>query len=72
MTTQPFNPQLDSATPTKMNVLGLAFFMMGAPHIYGAMKQRRDRQAQTVAFPYWNLVGLAVALAAILELAVYF
>jgi hypothetical protein len=55
-----------------MNVLGLAFFMMGAPHIYGAMKQRRDRQAQTVAFPYWNLVGLAVALAAILELAVSF
>ena len=70
MTTQPLSPPLDSVTPAKMNVLGLAFFMMGAPHIYGAMKQRRDRQAQTVAFPYWNLVCLAVALAAVLELAV--
>jgi hypothetical protein len=44
--------------------------MMGAPHIYGAMKQRRDRQSQSSVFPYWNLVCLAIALAAILELAV--
>jgi hypothetical protein len=70
MTTQPLNSQFDPVTPTKMNVLGLAFFMMGAPHIYGAIKQRRDRQASTADFPYWNLVGLAIVLAAILELAV--
>lgn len=70
MTTQPLDSPLEPVTPAKMNVLGLAFFMIGAPHIYGAMKQRRDRQAQTAAFPYWNLVCLAVALAAILELAV--
>jgi hypothetical protein len=70
MTIQPLDPQLDSVAPAKMNVLGLAFFMMGAPHIYGAMKQRRDRQSQTSTFPFWNLVCLAVTLAAILELAI--
>lgn len=70
MTTQPLNSQFDAVTPAKMNVLGLAFFMMGAPHIYGAMKQRRDRQSQAATFSYWNLVCLAVALAAILELAI--
>ncbi|MFM7530627.1 MAG: hypothetical protein ACKO63_19450 [Nodosilinea sp.] len=70
MTTQPLNSQFDAVTPAKMNALGLAFFMMGAPHIYGAMKQRRDRQSQSSAFPYWNLVCLAIALAAVLELAV--
>ena len=69
MTTQPLNSQFDPVTPTKMNVLGLAFFMMGAPHIYGAMKQRRDRRSQTSPWPYWNLLVLAMVLAAILELA---
>ena len=56
----------------RMSILGLVFFMMGAPNIYAALQRRAD----TVAYgggnvPRYALVALAaVAIAGLIEISV--
>ncbi|MBU6228176.1 MAG: hypothetical protein KGQ93_00575 [Cyanobacteria bacterium REEB459] len=72
MTTQPTDSSLSPLFPTRFNILGLAFFLMGAPHIYGVLKQRRDRQIQSPLVRYAGLVVLALTLAGLVELSVLY
>ncbi|MFM7470028.1 MAG: hypothetical protein ACKO5P_00725 [Nodosilinea sp.] len=72
MTIQPINSSLAPSFPTRLNILGLAFFMLGAPHIYGVLRQRRDRPVQPSLARYASLVILALALAGLLELSLLY
>ncbi len=72
MTTQPIDSRFTPVSPARLNILGLAFFIMGAPHIYGALKQRRDRQDQLPLSRYLGLIGLALALAGLFELSLLY
>jgi hypothetical protein len=57
----------ESAAPAKMDLLGLAFFVLGAPHLYGALKQRQRRQSKSSTPKYLSLILLAMAIAGLLE-----
>ncbi|NJL48133.1 MAG: hypothetical protein HC929_12450 [Leptolyngbyaceae cyanobacterium SM2_5_2] len=60
--------QLDAATPAKLDLLGLAFFLFGAPHIYGALRQRTHQRSRSAVPKAFSLVLLAMAIAGLFEL----
>lgn len=62
---------LESASQTKLDILGLAFFLMGAPHIYSVLRQRQRRQHRPVMPRYLSVVLLAMTIAGVLEICVF-
>jgi hypothetical protein len=64
------NP-IESASPAKLDILGLAFFLLGAPHIYGALRQRQRRQSKPTMPRYLSLVLLAMTIAGVVELCIF-
>lgn len=61
---------IESASPTKLDILGLAFFLLGAPHIYGALRHRRRRQPKPTMPRYLSVVLLAMTIAGVIEICV--
>ena len=63
MTTQPMASPSESASPLKVDVLQLMFFLLGAPHIYGALKAN-SKPERAFTFPaYSYLLPLAAVIA---------
>jgi hypothetical protein len=73
MTTQnlPLNYSTESG---KAGALAIFFFLIGAPHIYGALQQRRQQQqrfqAQLRSPKNLGLAGLAIGMAVGLYVAI--
>ncbi len=68
MAAHSINSQLGSVTPAKLDLLGLAFFFLGAPHIYGTLRQRSSRRSKPSAPKVLSLVFLAMVIASLFEL----
>jgi hypothetical protein len=63
MTTQRTASPTESPTPLKVDVLQLMFFLLGAPHIYGALRAN-DKTQRGFTFPaYSYLIPLAAVIA---------
>jgi hypothetical protein len=68
MATQSINSRFDSDSPVRLDLLRLAFFLLGAPRIYGALRHRSFRRSKSSTPKAWSLVVLAMAIAGLLEL----
>lgn len=78
MTTNPLNSILYQAPaptvkPARLSLLGIIFFIMGAPNLYAFVQRRADNA--TFSSPgtprYALVVLLAMAIAGIVELSVF-
>jgi hypothetical protein len=68
MAIQPLSVSAESA-PAKVDILQLLFFLLGAPHIYGALKHaERRRQQRPPVLQYLSIAMLAMAVASAAEL----
>ncbi|TVP67076.1 MAG: hypothetical protein EA342_09670 [Leptolyngbya sp. LCM1.Bin17] len=56
-------------SPARVSVLGILFFLLGAPHIYGALKRRARRRKPFVPTRYVMVAALASAIAGVVELS---
>ena len=56
-------------SPNKLNILGLLFFLMGAPHLYSVVRRWNTTPRLGHLSRYGRLVLLAGAIATILELS---
>ncbi|MGD1904793.1 MAG: hypothetical protein ACFB0C_02230 [Leptolyngbyaceae cyanobacterium] len=70
MTTDPINTNLSQPNLGRTSILGLLFFMMGAPHLYAAIKPSSHSQASFGVPRYVLVVALAGAIASLVELSV--
>ena len=63
---------LMSPKPAKLSILGIIFFIMGAPNLYAFMQRRTESVTYSGSgFPRYLLVVLvAVAIAGLVELSV--
>ncbi|HIK43786.1 MAG TPA: hypothetical protein IGR64_02750 [Leptolyngbyaceae cyanobacterium M65_K2018_010] len=59
--------QGQSSSP--VSFLGLLFFLLGAPHLYGALKRRAQRRKPFTPARYWMVALLAGAIAGAFELS---
>ncbi|MBW4481982.1 MAG: hypothetical protein KME14_05530 [Tildeniella torsiva UHER 1998/13D] len=64
------NPQSDfTLERRKVDILHLFFFLIGAPHIYGALRStERQRQARPPLLQYLAVGMLAMAIASAAEM----
>jgi hypothetical protein len=68
MLTNPSSASLDqSASP--LSLLGIFFFLVGAPHIYGALKRREQRRQPLTSNRYVMAAALVSAIAGAVELS---
>ncbi|MDB9525446.1 hypothetical protein PN498_05565 [Oscillatoria sp. CS-180] len=74
MTINQFNSGVDRPNTSRMSILGIIFFIMGAPNLYAFMQRRSELSAVTYngsGVPRYALVVLlAMAIAGIVELSV--
>lgn len=69
MAAQPLSFPAESYAPAKVNILQLLFFLLGAPHIYGALKTaERRRQQRPPLLQYASIAMLAMAIASAAEM----
>jgi type IV pilus biogenesis protein CpaD/CtpE len=67
------NGSLDRSNASRLSILGILFFIMGAPNVYAALQRRADIAAtyRGSGVPrYVWVVMLAIAIASILEFAI--
>lgn len=70
MATRSVNSRLNPASPPKTSVLGLIFFLMGAPNLYSLLQKRSQFQERS-GFPRIITIALfAGAIASAIELAI--
>lgn len=70
MTTTPMNLNAGQPVRSEGSILGILFFLMGAPHLYGALK-RRNRKPKGFRFtPYAAAVLFLGVVAGVVELSV--
>lgn len=55
--------------PPQVSVLGIIFFILGAPHLYGFLKRRAARPKPLTPVRYAMLALLAGAIASVLEMS---
>lgn len=71
MATHEIHPKFDhSSSLTKTNILGIIFFLFGAPHIYGALKQGLVVPERFTTARYVMVALIAGAIASIIEFSV--
>jgi hypothetical protein len=70
MTTQPLHNPQKPVTPSTTSFLGILFFIMGAPHVYGALKRQSSLSKHVTPVSYFLAVLVASAVAGIVELTV--
>lgn len=70
MTTHRINTPISQSRPVSVSILGLIFFLLGAPHIYSAFKGRSVAPKAFDATPYAAVAVLAVAIATAVELSI--
>ncbi|NMF84073.1 hypothetical protein [Nodosilinea sp. P-1105] len=56
-------------SPASTSILGILFFLLGAPHIYGALKRRAQRRKPFTPPRYVMVAALASAIAGVVELS---
>jgi hypothetical protein len=63
------NSPLIAPKPSKLSVLGIIFFIMGAPNLYAFMQRRTENTTYSGSgFPRYALVVLvAIAIASLIE-----
>lgn len=68
---QPANVSLTPQKPAKLSVLGIIFFIMGAPNLYAFLQRRAENATYSGSgMPRYALVVLvAMAIAGIVELS---
>lgn len=70
MATRSVNPRLNPANPPKTSILGLIFFLMGAPNLYSLL-QKQSQPQDRATFPRIITIALfAGAIASAIELAI--
>lgn len=70
MATTQINLSAGQSPRSEVSILGILFFLMGCPHLYGALKRRAAQPRQFNATPYAAAVLLAGAIAGVVEFAV--
>lgn len=71
MATHEIQPNInDRSSLPKTNVLGIIFFLFGAPHIYGALKQGLVVPERFTTARYVMVALIAGAIASIIEFSV--
>lgn len=63
MTTPPMASPTKPVGPLKVDVLQLMFFLLGAPHIYGALRSNQTQKLGGSLPSYFYLVPLAAIVA---------
>lgn len=58
-------------SPASVSILGIFFFLLGAPHIYGALKRRAQRRKPFTTNRYMVVAALAGAIAGAVELSLF-
>lgn len=72
MTTPQIRTDLGQTNVTQANVLGIIFFILGAPHLYGALKRSSTRSGgMFTPARYLIMAMLAALLAGIVEFSVW-
>lgn len=67
MNTQRHNPNLGHSPLPKANVLGIFFFLLGAPHIYSALTRNLAVPERFTTARYVMVALIAGAIASIIE-----
>lgn len=71
MITRPINSQADQANFPKTSILGIIFFLMGAPNLYSLLNSRPAEKAPAM-FPRFLLLAVfAGAIASAIELSMF-
>jgi hypothetical protein len=68
MTTQHMASQSASTSPLKVDAIQLIFFLLGAPHIYGALRSNAIQRKEGSIPTYSYLLPLAAVIAGGVEL----
>ncbi len=74
MTTQQYNLEWNSRTGSYSNGLATLFFLIGAPHIYGAMRtraQRRFSSGSRLVSGYFARISFLAVLAGLMKVFVF-
>jgi hypothetical protein len=69
MSANPLTHRTNQTAAPKVSVLGILFFLLGMPHVYGAFSRRLGLSGVRTAFPYGKVVMVAATLAAVIELS---
>jgi|GEM_PF-1060496 len=67
MTTAQVTSPAGQKSSSSVSILGILFFLLGAPHVYGALKRRAERPKQFSPFPYAAAILLTGAIATAVE-----
>ncbi len=70
MTTTQMTTTAGQNSSSSTSILGILFFLLGAPHLYGALKRRAERPRRFSPASYAAAVLLTGAIATAVELSI--
>lgn len=70
MTTTQMTSTAGQNSSSEVSILGILFFILGAPHLYSALKRRAERRQRFSPVPYAAAVLLTGAIATVIELSI--
>jgi hypothetical protein len=70
MTTAQMTPPAGQKSSSSVSVLGILFFLLGAPHVYGALKRRAEQPKRFSPATYAVAVLLTGAIATAVEFSI--
>ena len=71
MTTSQMISPTGQQSSSNVSILGILFFLLGAPHVYGALKRRAERPRRFSPVPYAAAVLLTGAIATAVEFSIF-